>query len=355
MYNITKTTDVPTKKNRILYLDYLRVFSTIAVITLHISAQNWHSSDVTTFQWQLFNLLDSITRWCVSLFVMISGALFLNRTISIKVIYTKYILRLVSAALFWGFLYALLIGGTPMKILIYTIKGRYHLWFIPMIIGVYICIPIIKKIIESWTLTKYFLIIAFVFAFIMPQITIMVNDFGCTFLQELVDAVNTNLDDMALFLPLGYTSHFILGYYLDKIDLTKRQQHIVYVFGIAGFAFTICASSFLSLKSDVPRGVYYDDFTVNVLLESIFIFVIFKYRCAGTNLLNKLIVKMSNYSFGAYLVHIMILEALEKAGLNTLTLTPIVSIPIILVCTASLSFFISAIIHRIPIFKKYIV
>ena len=91
-------------EKRIVYLDYLRVLATLAVFLLHISSQNWKNTDVNTFQWQIFNFTDSISRWCVAVFVMISGALFLGRRHSIKKIYTKYIFRLVTAALFWGFL-----------------------------------------------------------------------------------------------------------------------------------------------------------------------------------------------------------------------------------------------------------
>lgn len=65
--------------NRTVYFDYLRVFAIFAVIILHISASNWHTTDVNGFEWQVFNFFDSITRWCVPIFIMISGSLFLNR------------------------------------------------------------------------------------------------------------------------------------------------------------------------------------------------------------------------------------------------------------------------------------
>ncbi len=344
-----------SKNERILYLDYLRVLATFAVILLHVSAQNWHETNVNTYQWQIFNFGDSISRWCVAAFVMISGALFLNRRCSIRIIYTKYVLRLVTAALFWGFLYALLLGGGPKELLLYTIKGRYHLWFIPMIIGMYICIPIIKKITESLSITRYFLALAFIFAFLLPQFTSFVNDFGTGLFKDIISAINSNITDMNFHLVLGYTVYFILGYYLVKTDLSYRQKRGICLLGIASFLFTIAADSYLSLRLQTPSGRFYGDFTVNVLFESIFVFVLFKYRCPCSDKLNKIVILLSKYSFGAYLVHVMILEQLAKMGLTTMAFSPVVSIPVIWSITAVLAFAVSAVIHQVPILKKYVV
>lgn len=84
------------------YCDYLRVFATFAVVVLHVSATNWYITDVNVMEWQAFNFYDSIVRWGVPIFVMISGSLFLGRDVSLKKIYSKYILRMVVAFVFWS-------------------------------------------------------------------------------------------------------------------------------------------------------------------------------------------------------------------------------------------------------------
>ena len=65
---------------RILYLDYLRIIATIAVILIHTASQNWHEFAPDTVTWNTLNLFDSVARFAVPLFCMISGALFLNRS-----------------------------------------------------------------------------------------------------------------------------------------------------------------------------------------------------------------------------------------------------------------------------------
>lgn len=65
--------------NRIAYIDWLRSIACFAVVVLHVSGgQEWFSAKEVSFEWTIFNLYDSLVRWCVPIFIMISGALFLN-------------------------------------------------------------------------------------------------------------------------------------------------------------------------------------------------------------------------------------------------------------------------------------
>lgn len=74
-------------------IDYLRIFACFMVIILHVSADNWHTADVDSFEWAVFNFYDTAVRSCVPLFFMISGKLFLGRTeiILISKLYKKNI------------------------------------------------------------------------------------------------------------------------------------------------------------------------------------------------------------------------------------------------------------------------
>ena len=81
--------------DRKIYLGYLRVLAIFTMIMLHVASQNWTHVNVNGFTWQIFNFFDGILRWCVPIFVIIIGNLFLIRQILIKKLYFKYILRLV--------------------------------------------------------------------------------------------------------------------------------------------------------------------------------------------------------------------------------------------------------------------
>lgn len=98
--------------DRVVYFDYLRVFATFAVMILHISAQNWYTTDVNGFEWQVFNFYDSIVRWGVPIFVMISGSLFLDREIPLRKMYSKYIFRMAISFFVWSVIYAIFADGS---------------------------------------------------------------------------------------------------------------------------------------------------------------------------------------------------------------------------------------------------
>lgn len=341
-------------KTRLAYYDYLRVAAIFGVIMIHVSAQNWQNSNVNSIEWQFFNIYDSMMRWAVPVFVMISGSLFLNREYNIKTIYKKNIFRLITAFFFWSIIYAVL---GKQQVLFNAIRGHYHMWFIPMIIGLYMCIPIIHKIIESKDIAKYFMFLSFIVTFMLPQIVRMSNDFGGEFLKVIISAFNVDYSNMNLFLVQGYTFYFMLGYFLNQIEFNKKCRYIIYILGVFGVVVTILLDSFMSLKLQTPFGYYYGYFCINVLFESIAIFVWFRYNLVQCKkLINSIFYKLSKYSFGAYLVHILVMDKLnEYIGLNSLSFHPLISVPIIAIIVFIISFFISMCINHIPVLNRYIV
>lgn len=346
------------KAERTIYFDYLRVFAVFAVIIIHLSAQNFESTDVNGFAWQTFNFFNSMARWSVPVFVMISGALFVGREIPVKTLYTKYVLRMVISFLAWSVVYAVFSGGYAHKIdlIIELLHGHYHMWYIPMIIGLYISVPVINKIAENETVMKYYLALAFVFAFLVPWITTLAYDFAHQLIVTGVAALRLDIDYMYMNIVLGYAGYFILGYYLNKAVLGKRQRIVIYLTGIIGFVLTIGLDSAASLKVQKPWGNYYGYFNVNVLLECIGVFVWFKYRKYTWTGWNLFVQKLSKYSFGAYLVHLLVLEQLnDRFGLNSLSFHPVIAMICLGGFVFAVSFFISALLNQIPIVKKYMV
>lgn len=345
--------------DRKIYLDYLRVFAIFAMIILHVSSQNWACINVNNFAWRVFNFFDGIVRWCVPVFVMISGNLFLNNEILIKKLYFKYILRLVIAFLFWSCFYALVDIKEKNFIFVCAeiISGHYHMWFILMIIGLYICVPFIKLVADDKNISRYYLLVSFLFAFFLPQVVTIVNDFGGNFMIRLMSKINSDICFMYMNnVVAGFVPYFVLGNYLDKVELNKKSRMIIYISGILGFFLTIYLSLIVSVKNESALENYYGPWRVNVLLESVAVYIWFKYKKYNIKKSNEFVVKLSKYSFGAYLIHAFILEKLNDLfNLNSLSFNPIFSVVLISVLVFTISFVISAILNNIPILKKYIV
>lgn len=344
------------KAKRTVYYDYLRTFAMFAVVLLHTAASNWHSTDVNSFDWQVFNAYDSIVRWGVPVFVMISGALFLGRNIPTKTIYKKYILRIVIAFFFWSGCYALLTCKGIKEIIASTISGHYHMWFLPMIVGLYMAIPIIKCITENKESRRYFLFLASMFAIVLPTLAAISNDFAPKLLNAGIQAVNDSLiRGLKIEIVLGFTVYFILGYVINNTDISVKQRKWIYILGVIGFVSTIVIDSIVSIKNQTPCKTYYGNHTIGVFLESVSVFVFFKYNCPKSERLNAFVQKLAKYSFGAYLVHPWVLSLLEENGFTTLSFNSIISVPLLAITTFSISMLISAVINRIPILKNYIV
>ena len=128
---------LPANGQRIEYLDYLRVIATAAVVLLHISIQGWGDVDVQSGQWMVYNVWNGLVRWCVPVFVMISGALFLNpkKKVSVYRLWTRNIPRILTAFLFWSVIYALYhlatrSGWTGHTFAMAVLTGNYHMWFL---------------------------------------------------------------------------------------------------------------------------------------------------------------------------------------------------------------------------------
>ena len=95
---------------------------------------------------------------------------------------------------------------------------------------------------------------------------------------------------------------------------------------------------------------------MNVLFETLGVFTWFKYQDYKFEFLNEQISKLSKYSFGAYLVHVFVIEAVDVIfGINTLSFNPVGTVICIGIIVFVISFTISAVLNQIPVIKKYIV
>lgn len=100
--------ELEKNKNRIYYIDILRVIACLSVIIIHSSAtyvtKNWGS-----FNFWIGNILDSLSRIGVPLFIMISGALLLDeKYICTKKKIIKHIKKMILFFIFWSLVYTVL-------------------------------------------------------------------------------------------------------------------------------------------------------------------------------------------------------------------------------------------------------
>ncbi len=354
-----KTAAQPT---RVFYFDYLRIFAALAVMILHVAAQGFYVTPAQSADWQTLNIFDSLTRWGVPIFIMISGALFLGKEQKISKVFKKNISRLFIAFVFWALAYTLYYKfvtqeiTTKTDILFNLAKGCGHLWFLPMIMGLYMISPILRKIVEDRKMAWYFVILSIIFSFLIPQIAGVLN-YKFNIANDLLNAATHKF---GFGFVLGYSSYFVLGHLLHTAKIKQRLKKYIYILGVAGAVLTVAATSFITIKIGEPTIIFYRNLSINVLLMSAALFIFCKDhfdKPIKNQKIQKFTLFLSQCSFGAYLVHIFALNILAFFfHIDSVTFGPaIVSIPTLSVCIFVVSFAVSAILNKIPVINKYIV
>lgn len=341
-------------KPRHYYLDVLRVLAAFCVVIPHATSVTGIPQG--SVEWWIGIAYDCLSRWTVPIFVMISGTLFLSSKPSIKKIYTKSIVRLVTAFLFWSILYAFITDPTAnvAGFIADVIYGHYHMWYLYMIIGLYIVTPLIGKITESEELTKYFLIVAFVVVFLLPEISLILKLFpSISILGELIDVV---LGKSRISLVGGFSTYYILGYYLHTHPLSKRTRVIVYCLGILAAVITLGTIGWVRLNDSTVAEAFLDGINLNNLLLSVAIFVFIKNTIGRESKFGEGCSKISKYCFGEYLVHAMVLAFIKKELESILLVIPMLfRIPLLSFVVFFVSMAISYVLKKIPVLKSYIV
>ena len=348
-------------KDRQICFDVLKIVATFAVVMLHVSAQHWFYVKLKTPEWRAFNLYDGSVRFPVPLFVMISGALFLSEDRPIGRIYGKYVLRIVTAFLFWSVLYAAIsyFRGTPLIDAVKeAIKGHYHLWYLYMIVGLYMIVPLLRPIVQNGKLLRYFLILSFLVGIVVPQLIAILT----VFRPDSASFAQSVWDQTYLYLPFGYSFYFVLGYRLNRTEITNRTVILAAVLVIAGTLATVLLTQWINyymLNFNLQHKIvlFYQNETVNVAVTAGGVFVLGRrlFQRPYSVRTQKGIAMLSKATFGVYLVHPMLIDAVKRLGLETVTFNPYLSVPVITVLVFLPSFLVSLILNQIPFVKKYLV
>ncbi len=343
---------------RIVYLDILRIVSAFFIVFLHVSAQKWADVPVTANAWKIFNAYDGAVRWAVPVFVMISGALLLERSYTLKELYRKHVRKIGVVFVFWSLLYTLSQCVIAKNIVdakgffIHFFRGHYHLWFLYMIAGIYIVMPILKRIVKDPKTAKYFMILAFIFAFTVP----FVLDTLGLFSKSAASVGREATGYMQLNLVLGYSGYFVLGYILNRREVKRSTAVVIYLLGAAALAFTVLATQKISQSGNVGNPTYYSYTGLNVALTCIAVFLFAKRNLNFTLRSGNALAFLSKCAFGVYLIHPFVLEFFRAVlKVDTLSFNAALSVPAISAAVFLISLGISAALNCIPGVRKWLV
>ncbi|MDR1759131.1 MAG: acyltransferase family protein [Fibrobacter sp.] len=340
-------------KSETAYLNTLRVTSTFAVIMIHIFSQvnMYFSESFTEAESYICIILRNIWQWCVPIFVMITGVLFLNpeKEITLEKLLKKYVLRIVLAITLFGIPYCLIEilfdSGMSFRIgqigtaVLNVIQGKSwdHMWYLYMIAGLYLFIPVLKIFVRCAPerVLKYTLILLFVFTSLIPSLeNILPYTFG-------------------IYLPVNsvYVFYLLLGYYIHhhRIHIDSRiLWPMLFLYGAYAVLMPLNAG-FITHSNGVLILNEYD--SPVVVLAALSFFCI-------QNKINKnieIINKIAPLCFGIYLIHPLMINFMYKyLKFNPENFNIIYSVSLTIAATIAVSLIFSYIARKINVLRKYV-
>ena len=349
-----------TVNGRVAYADLLRSFATIAVITLHVAGSQMASVPVSGSAFATFNVYNGLVRWCVPVFVMLSGAFLLDPKHSGKLssLFLRC-LRIFVALVVWGTVYAvsneMLADGSlswagVKSALLNVVWGQthYHLWFLYMILGLYLVTPILRAFVKGASRRDfhYFFLLTFLIAMVLP-----------TLLQfRYSQTLATYLNRLDISLVLGYVGYYVAGYYLKAFTLNRLAEFIIYALGAGGGFLTVWGTLVLSRQAGSPNYILYDYMSPNVCAMAVALFVLFRYVLGISEERGRRqhMGTVAKVSFGIYLVHDLFITLFRELGLTTLSFAPALSVPVLTAAVFLLAFAVAWLLSRIPLAGHYI-
>ncbi|AYH48177.1 acyltransferase [Dickeya fangzhongdai] len=332
------------------WLYIARIVSTFAVIVLHISAYTVTQAELGTFSWWAGNLYDSSVRWCVPVFIMISGALLLSpgRIENLSDFYKKRIGKILVPLLFWSFFFiswslfkAKLNGEGEGDILKSVMNGRpyYHMWFLYMIIGIYMFTPMIRVLVANMSEERllFFVFLMFVFCSLSDMYNFLIGNSDFLFVGEFI----------------YYVPYYICGHLIAKNHTSKHLSFYIFLFLIS-LSLTCIGYYLLSSFSGKEIGLYfYSYLSFNVIAMSISVMWILKFTRLRKSHSNKLRF-LSDVSLGIYLIHPVFIEVFYYLAARRWIDYSIVSIPlmsmIVFACCMVSVFFIK----KVPYLRRIV-
>lgn len=312
------------ERKRVFYLDFIRVVALFCVVWCHTNNVVFDSYLMEKAKWFL-------GKCGVPLFFVVSGYLAfpLKKTLSD---YTKTkTRRVVVPFIVWVLLYAIIelfqgksvfINGDILN------EGSAHLWFIYVIIGLYLIVPIVDPFLKgvSQKVFKLYLVL-WVFTGVFPLLQYIFNS-----------PFNEHNWMYTLCHFYGYTGYFLLGYYFkrfgDHTKLLDLKTSVVFfivsilLIGTYFFVFN-CTTVLTSDYKGIPIILY--SIAMFAILKKISIYV-------ERSKWNRLVTSLSINSFGIYLFHMLVVMFVYPLIPQFSVLPDLVTTAILVIINIALSY-----------------
>ena len=334
-------------KNKVIYLEILRILACFLVIINHTIGYIEVSSQIgIMFKYMLF----MFAKIAVPIFFMISGYLLLRKDYSYKDIFTKKIPRILVPLIVCSLYYYLKsVDKFSLFEFCKSIVMQPQItayWYLYSLIALYLITPFLRKMIVNFK-DKDFIIfgsIILVFQGVIPL--------GRLLFDINVAGYFTN----NLFST--YIGYYVIGYYLGNKELNKKSFIISIISFILMYAFSIVYLMIEYNKTGLYKLPLDNVSYITTVIPSLAIFVLCKYLFSKdvNSLVGDMIQKVGSATFGIYLFHLIMTNFLYRISIfrSIISFNGFLG----LFCLDGAAFVILTIIvlilKKIPIIKNYL-
>lgn len=319
--------------------DILRVISMCMVIIIHVSNVYSRSYGFISNKSFLFSLIfNTISRISVPIFLMISGALLLERDFNKKK-YLNRIKKFIILTIIWDIIYLVweyyYLGITYNNFYKLLLEPfRAHLWYLYTILIIYTIQPLLKIILEKSNkkIKIVLLILWLLFSTISIKISFIANYF-------------------TIFCYIGY---FIIGNYLYKYikkNELKKYTLPLSILIVISYGISILLNYMFSRRYNMFYNLFFAYRTPFIIIATFSFFTIIVSN--NNKKISNFIISLSDLSFGVYLIHGIFLDITVKSFIYG-SINSLIGIPLFFIIILISSLVSVFILKKIKFIKKIV-
>ena len=357
---------------RWVYMDVCKIVAFVLIVFTNIVSGVWGIAETGSSEWVVLNVYNGLSRFSVPLFFLMLGALLLNplKELSIKEIYLKFLLPVLTAFLFWStayvlFTYAIYSPGNfahfNLREFISTVLqgDPYRHWFVFLIAQLYLVLPFLRAIAKNLSACRCFLVLWMIFTLFVTTLNripavFQLSPVATAFVYEPLGILSRIRPAMVI----DYIGYAVLGYYIHSCNISRKAGTPALIVFAASLLYTIVMSHFLSVKTGAPNELFFENLSFNNAISAASFMVAMK--AFSENVWYKdrtydIILFFSAGAFGLFMTHAFVLRLLDVIGLNGLSFGALLSTPILCVIVTLISVTASYLIKKIPGVGDYLV
>ena len=359
---------------RVVFLDWMRVIACFMVMVIH-SAEPFYlggtepniTSIASRCDMMWITVTECICRVCVPLFVMASAYLLFPVRRPTGEFFRRRLLRVGVPFIVWAAVYVWYADGKWGPMLFNFPDEGGHLWFVPMLLGLYILMPLLspwaenvserelKGWISVWLFTTTFPFLRRLWGYLYGD-----PSFGAV--PYLYGECPWNMFG-AFHYVSGFIGYMLLGFWFRKFAPRRSWAKTLaaalpmWLVGVAviGIPFFTYADKFpfaAPYSAAVRMEMSIEYCSLGVALATIAAFTVVR-KIHFDGAFYRLVVRpVSEASYGMYLVHMLVLTPVSAA------LIPRMATPLAIISSAAISYVASALlaiaVRRVPVIGKWI-